>query len=309
MVLTDAKRLFVLSVVMISILICYREQKAENSLRKASRKLARAEGELERTEISLVQCQHDFDVAMQTKQTYQTDYDALLERRNDANTLISGLTGLPNDDLSIQNGIIATSNYRYPLLIDPQLQGKSWIKDMERDHDLVITTLNSKLFRQQLDDSIAFGRPLLIEDVKEELDPILDPILEKNFSKLDRTLRLYITTKLANPTYAPEICARVSVIDFTVTQRGLEHQLLSLLIANERNELERERVTLARETTKNKRMLKELEDNLLIKLTSSLLDDPSVVEVLNANKRIATEVKEKVVIAEETKMKISTARE
>ncbi|CAM4969128.1 unnamed protein product [Rotaria socialis] len=269
-----------------------REQKAENSLRKASRKLARAEGELERTEISLVQCQHDFDVAMQTKQIGEQN-----------------LQGLPNDDLSIQNGIIATSNYRYPLLIDPQLQGKSWIKDMERDHDLVITTLNSKLFRQQLDDSIAFGRPLLIEDVKEELDPILDPILEKNFSKLDRTLRLYITTKLANPTYAPEICARVSVIDFTVTQRGLEHQLLSLLIANERNELERERVTLARETTKNKRMLKELEDNLLIKLTSSLLDDPSVVEVLNANKRIATEVKEKVVIAEETKMKISTARE
>ncbi|CAM2725040.1 unnamed protein product [Rotaria socialis] len=253
---------------------------------------ARAEGELERTEISLVQCQHDFDVAMQTKQIGEQN-----------------LQGLPNDDLSIQNGIIATSNYRYPLLIDPQLQGKSWIKDMERDHDLVITTLNSKLFRQQLDDSIAFGRPLLIEDVKEELDPILDPILEKNFSKLDRTLRLYITTKLANPTYAPEICARVSVIDFTVTQRGLEHQLLSLLIANERNELERERVTLARETTKNKRMLKELEDNLLIKLTSSLLDDPSVVEVLNANKRIATEVKEKVVIAEETKMKISTARE
>ena len=59
-------------------------------------------------------------------------------------------------------------------------------------------------------------------------------------------------------------------------------------------------------------MLKELEENLLIKLTSiegSVLDDPSLVEVLNANKRIASEVKEKVVIAEDTKMKISTARE
>jgi dynein heavy chain len=33
------------------------------------------------------------------------------------------------------------------------------------------------------------------------------------------------------------------------------------------------------------------------------------VEVLNANKRIASEVKEKVAIAEDTKMKISTARE
>ncbi len=75
----------------------------------------------------------------------------------------------------------------------------------------------------------------------------------------------------------------MSIIDFTVTQRGLEDQLLSLVIANERavcvfyltkkikdfdQELERERVTLARETTKNKRLLKELEENLLIKLTS-----------------------------------------
>lgn len=46
--------------------------------------------------------------------------------------------------------------------------------------------------------------------------------------------RLYLTTKLANPNYSPEVCARVSVIDFTVTQRGLEDQLLSLVIANER---------------------------------------------------------------------------
>ncbi|CAF3719976.1 unnamed protein product, partial [Rotaria sp. Silwood1] len=129
---------------------------------------------------------------------------------------------------------------------------------------------------------------------------------------VNHTFRLYITKKLANPTYSPEVCARVSIIDFTVTQRGLEDQLLSLVIANERAELERERVTLARETTKNKRMLKELEENLLIKLTSiegSVLDDPSLVEVLNANKRIAIEVKEKVSIAEDTKMKISAARE
>ncbi len=68
-------------------------QKAENSLRKASRKLARAERELERTEIGLVKCQHDFDSAIETKKTYQADYDGLLKRRDDANTLISGLTG------------------------------------------------------------------------------------------------------------------------------------------------------------------------------------------------------------------------
>jgi hypothetical protein len=40
------------------------------------------------------------------------------------------------------------------------------------------------------------------------------------------------------------------------------------MFADDNKELERERVTLARETTKNKRLLKELEENLLMRLTS-----------------------------------------
>jgi dynein heavy chain len=62
---------------------------------------------------------------------------------------------------------------------------------MEHENDLLIITLNSKLFRQQLEDSISLGRPLLIEDVDEELDPILDNILEKNYLKLGLTQRVY----------------------------------------------------------------------------------------------------------------------
>jgi len=165
------------------------------------------------------------------------------------------LQGLPSDDLSIQNGIMVTRSTRYPLMIDPQSQAVSWIKRKEPEiveRDFIYTLNNSNL-KDRLKIPLQDGCPVMIENIENEVDPMLDPLLEKQFTvrgrqkfikiadtemDYDPKFRLYLTSRLGNPHFSPELAAKTTIIDFTVTQDGLEQQLLGRLISKEQKQLE-----------------------------------------------------------------------
>lgn len=91
------------------------------------------------------------------------------------------LEGLPNDELSKQNGIIISASSRFPMMIDPQGQAWTWITKREAcGHTRWITNLNDKRLKDVVEDAVSSGEACLIENIENEMDPMLDPILEKS---------------------------------------------------------------------------------------------------------------------------------
>lgn len=85
--------------------------------------------------------------------------------------------GLPSDLFSIDNGIIVSNSRRWPLMIDPQGQANKWIKNLEKAANVHVVRLSQPDYMRILENAIQFGQPVLMENVGEELDAALEPLL------------------------------------------------------------------------------------------------------------------------------------
>jgi dynein heavy chain, axonemal len=193
--------------------------------------------------------------------------------------------GLPSEELSIQNGILTMRASRYPLCIDPQMQAVSWIKRRcGKELEGRVKTFNDSDFLKQLELAIQYGFPFLLENLDEYIDPVIDTVLDRNFVtgttrkkvKLgdkevdwDDNFRLFMTSKLSNPHYTPEVAGKTMIINYGVTLQGLSEQLLNVTVKHERPDLEEQRERLVIEMSDNKTTLKQLEDTLLYELSNA----------------------------------------
>ncbi|KAL7749213.1 hypothetical protein RI367_005365 [Sorochytrium milnesiophthora] len=235
--------------------------------------------------------------------------------------------GLPADELSVQNGILTTKGGRYPLCIDPQQQALHWIKKKESPNGLKVCTFNDPDFLKHLEMAVTYGIPFLFEDVDEYIDPVIDNVLERNIKAagsrrfivlgdkevdFDPNFRLYMTSKLANPVYSAKVFGSAMVINYSVTLKGLQDQLLNVVVRHERKELEEQRERLVMEMSQNKTLLKELEDLLLRELASStgmMLDNVELIRTLEETKSKATEIAQKLILANQTAADVEQSRD
>lgn len=239
------------------------------------------------------------------------------------------LAGLPTDPLSIQNGILVTRSTRYPLLIDPQGQAINWICNHEESHmpHFGVTSFSNNRFRDQIEYCLSEGKTLIITGVEQELDPMLTPVLEKQVVTKAKSkyitlsgkvcdfnddFMLYLVTRLPNPHFSPEDQSKCTIVDFTVTQKGLEEQLLGRVIQREQRSLEESLKNVLEEVTGNTKALVRLDQLLLERLTENtgnLLDDEELIIVLADTKSKSSDVKEKLIAAAEMRKNINEKRE
>ncbi|CAE8734034.1 unnamed protein product [Polarella glacialis] len=234
---------------------------------------------------------------------------------------------LPSDDLSVENGIMVTRGRRWPLMIDPQGQANRWVRAMGKAKSIVVSKLSDPIYLRKLEACIRNGHALLIENVEEVLDPALEPVLVKALFKMggvwqirlgsddvpyDDNFAFYVTTKMANPHYLPEVCIKVTVINFTVTLLGLEDQLVAEVVANERPDLAQQRAELVVQIAADKKTQDDLEQlilRLLAEAGGDVLKDDTLIHTLDQSKITGTECLERMKIADAAMEQIDVVRE
>lgn len=236
------------------------------------------------------------------------------------------INGLSNDKFSIENAVIINNSMRYCLIIDPHNQANLWIKKFEKKNQIRTTKFACPNYMKILEQSIKDGIPVLIENVEEEVEVSLNPLLLKQFYKqadssvicleyneiaVDPNFKLYLTTSFANPLYSPEVYNKLTVVNFGITNEGLVERLLHIVGARERPDLQKKKENLILEKASKKERLVNVEKSVLKILSEcegNILDNEKAIQNLNDSKDLAESIRSKQIITIESEEKLEEFR-
>uniref|UniRef100_A0A8C8JGC9 Cytoplasmic dynein 1 heavy chain 1 n=1 Tax=Oncorhynchus tshawytscha TaxID=74940 RepID=A0A8C8JGC9_ONCTS len=218
---------------------------------------------------------------------------------------------LPADDLCTENAIMLKRFNRYPLIIDPSGQATEFIMNEYKDRKITRTSFLDDAFRKNLESALRFGNPLLVQDV-ESYDPILNPVLNREVRRtggrvlitlgdqdidLSPSFVIFLSTRDPTVEFPPDLCSRVTFVNFTVTRSSLQSQCLNEVLKAERPDVDEKRSDLLKLQGEFQVRLRQLEKSLLQALNEvkgRILDDDTIITTLENLKKEAAEVTRKV---------------
>jgi dynein heavy chain 1 len=218
---------------------------------------------------------------------------------------------LPSDNLTTENAIMLKRFNRYPLIIDPTGQATTFLLNEYKERKITVTSFLDEAFLKVLESALRFGNPLLIQDV-EHLDPILNAVLNREIRRtggrvlirlgsqdidFSPSFTMFLSTRDPSVEFSPDICSRVTFVNFTMTRSSLQSQSLDQVLKVERPDTERKRTDLMKIQGEFRLRLRTLEKLLLQALNESsgnILDDDKVIDTLETLKREAAEITHKV---------------
>uniref|UniRef100_A0A8D3BBW3 Dynein cytoplasmic 1 heavy chain 1 n=1 Tax=Scophthalmus maximus TaxID=52904 RepID=A0A8D3BBW3_SCOMX len=165
---------------------------------------------------------------------------------------------LPADDLCTENAIMLKRFNRYPLIIDPSGQATEFIMNEYKERKITRTSFLDDAFRKNLESALRFGNPLLVQDV-ESYDPILNPVLNREVRRtggrvlitlgdqdidLSPSFVIFLSTRDPTVEFPPDLCSRVTFVNFTVTRSSLQSQCLNEVLKAERPDVDEKRSDL-----------------------------------------------------------------
>ncbi len=232
--------------------------------------------------------------------------------------------GLPSDSLSVENGVILENCERFPFIIDPSGHAINFIMNKYEKEKIQRTSFLDNAFMKTLAGAVRFGTTLLVENANH-IDPVLNPILNKEITRTGgRALirigtedvdyspkfRIILTTKNPAANLTPDICSRVTLINFTVTPASLQSQSLSLILRTDKPEIEQQRINLLKLQGEQQVRLRDLEEQMLSKISAvegSILDDDKVVDGMEFLMKEGSQVEEQIANSTSIMKKVQTA--
>jgi len=217
---------------------------------------------------------------------------------------------LPDDDLCYENAIILRRFLRYPLIIDPSGQAITFLTNEFKDKKLLKTSFVENSFMKNLETALRFGAPLIVMDV-DRVDPILNNVLNRETHKsgprvlislgdqdidFSPAFEMYMCTRDSTAQFTPDLCSRVTFVNFTVTPSSLQSQCMNALLKSERPDVDRKREDQLKLQGECKVKMRELEEQLLHALSNvegSILEDVKVIATLEKIKKESSEIQEK----------------